>query len=190
MTAYLPSTQTWTHEPLPTFRCCRDLRRSKKKLSPSIQQNLDKKEFYMRIQWISIESPYSLKYICTNKLIFTHLKNSWNWLITLMSKTVWQILNEMTGNGNNVNMINLDRNNSWMTSTQPIYWRVWASWDHCVHCRLRSANRQSLRKLCREVHVPTKACWAEQKRNCLGISRVMHWDYESERTEQFRALNL
>ena len=50
-------------------------------------------------------------------------------------------------------------------------------------------DRQSLRKLCREVHVPTKACWAEQKRNCLGISRVMHWDYESERTEQFRALN-
>ena len=65
-------------------------------------------------------------------------KNSWNWVVILVSATLWRVLNVKcikTGNGNDVNQLKIALKNSWNRIKLTYFWRILPIWNH-------SASRQ------------------------------------------------
>ena len=62
-----------------------------------------------------------------------HSKNSWNWVVILVSATIWQVLNVKcikTGNGNDVNQLKIALKNSWNHIKWTYFWRILPIWNH------------------------------------------------------------
>jgi hypothetical protein len=62
-----------------------------------------------------------------------HSKNSWNWVVILVSATIWQvlILNCIKiGKGNDVNQLKISLKNSWNLIMWTYFWRILPIWNH------------------------------------------------------------
>ena len=83
-------------------------------------------------------SPAALQHI-RDKLQKTrqklHSKNLWNWVVILVSATIWQALNgkcTRTRNGNDVNQLKIALKNSWNHIKWTYFRRILPIWNHNV----------------------------------------------------------
>ena len=64
-----------------------------------------------------------------------HSKNSWNWVVILVSATIWQVLNVKcikTGNGNDVNQLKTALKMSWNQIKWTSFWHILPIWNQSV----------------------------------------------------------
>ena len=62
-----------------------------------------------------------------------HSKNSWNWVVILVSATIWQVLNVKCieiGNGNDVNQLKIALKNTWNHIMWTYFWHILPTWNH------------------------------------------------------------
>ena len=62
-----------------------------------------------------------------------HSKTSWNWVVILVSATIWQVLNVKCikiGNGNDVNQLKIALKNTWNHIKWNYFWRILPIWNH------------------------------------------------------------
>ena len=78
-----------------------------------------------------------------------HSKNSWNWVVILLSATIWQVLNVKcikTENGNDVNQTKIVLKNSWNHIKWTYFWRI-LPFETTVHRSVTSLSGQDIHQL-------------------------------------------
>ena len=108
-----------------------------------------------------------------------HSKNSWNWVVILVSATIWQVLNGKcikTGNENDVNQLKIALKNSWNHIKVIYFWRILPIWNHSEAVRRWNdwSNSAQARSLCQKLLLinSMQMAWQWQK------PFAWHWLYD------------
>ena len=119
-------------------------------------------------------SPAALQHI-RDKLPKTrqklHSKNSWNWVVILVSATIWQVLNVKglkTGHGNDVNQLKIALKNSWNHIKWIYFWLILPIWNHSVAAAWRLLLNWG--RGCFEAVL-------QLRRPSTAVLTALHWGY-------------